>query len=101
MEFMDILIRAFISACGAGILTLIVLCIKWLVQIITRDKLTLDSLSYNAFYNDCKMLMNKDEITKDELENHEYLYKTYKARGLNGTGEKMHQLVMEKPVRMD
>lgn len=101
MEFMDVLIKAFISACGAGMLTLIIVCIKLLVQIILRDKLTLDSLSYNAYYNDCKKLMDKDEITKDDLENHEYLYKTYKARKLNGTGEKMHQIVMEKPIRID
>lgn len=71
-----------------------------MIQIIKRDRMTLDSLSHDAFFKDCKELLRKDELTRGDLENHDYLYKTYHARGLNGTGDRLHQLVLEKPVQM-
>lgn len=98
VEAFDIMNKAFITACGAGLLTLIIFLIKFFVQLIKRDKMTLDALAYDAYYKDCRLLLKKDAITKDELENHNYLYKMYHARGLNGTGDKLHNLVMEKPV---
>ena len=101
IETLDILNRAFITACGAGLLTLIIFIIKYFVQLIRRDRMTLDALSHDAYYKDCWILLKKDEITKDELENHGYLYKTYHMRGLNGTGDKLHELIMEKPVKVD
>lgn len=101
MTVLDIIFKAFLTACGAGLLTLIIFFIKWIVQIIVRDRMTLDALSHNAYFKDCRELLRKDELTKDELENHEYLYKTYHARGLNGTGDKMHEMIKEKPVRLD
>ena len=99
-QALDILIKAFITACGAGLLTLIIFVIKCFVQLIRRDKMTLDALSHNAYYKDCWILLKKDVLTKDELENHDYLYKTYHARGLNGTGDKLHETIMEKPVKI-
>ena len=101
MEYMDILIKALFSACGAGLLTLIIFVCKWLYNIIKRDQLTLDALSHDAYYKDSKILMAKDELTKDELENHNYLYRTYHSRGLNGTGDKIHEIIMSKPVKID
>ena len=101
IEALDTLTKAFITACGAGLLTLIIFIIKYFVQMMKRDKMTLDALSHDAYYKDCWALLKKDELTKDELENHGYLYKTYRARGLNGTGDKLHQLIMEKPVKVD
>lgn len=101
IEVFDILIKAFITACGAGLLTLIIFIIKYFVQLIRRDKMTLDALAYDAYYKDCRLLLKKDNITKDELENHNYLYKMYHARGLNGTGDKLHDLIMEKSVKVE
>lgn len=99
-QVLGILIKAFITACGAGLLTLIIVCIKKVVNSIFIDKIALDALSHNAYYKDCWALLEKDELTKDELENHNYLYKTYHARGLNGTGDKLHDMIMEKPVKI-
>lgn len=101
IEIFDILIKAFITACGAGLLTLIIFIIKYFIQLIKRDKMTLDALSHDAYYKDCRILLKKDEITEDDLENHNYLYKTYHARGLNGTGDKLHDLIMDKPVKVN
>lgn len=99
-QALDILIKAFMTACGAGLLTLIIFVIKYFVNLIRREKITLDALSHDAYYKDCWLLLKKDALTKDELENHDYLYRTYHARGLNGTGDKLHDMIMEKPVKI-
>lgn len=56
------------------------------------------ALSHDSYFRHCNMLLAKDEITQDELENHNYLYNAYHSQGLNGTGDRLHQLVLEKPV---
>lgn len=63
-------------------------------------KKSLEALAHDAYFRDCRHLMQKDEITPEELENHNYLYNTYHSLGLNGTGDRMHELVLEKPVHV-
>lgn len=61
-------------------------------------KMVLEAVAHDAFYEDCRRLLVKDSITEEELDNHNYLYRAYHAMGLNSTGDRMHQLVLEKPV---
>lgn len=61
-------------------------------------KLVLEAVAHDAFYEDCHRLLPKDAITEEELDNHNYLYKAYHSMGLNSTGDRMHQLILEKPV---
>ena len=63
-------------------------------------KNALEALSHDAYFRHCRRILAKDEITEEELENHQYLYKEYHSQGLNGTGDRMHQLVLEKPVHV-
>lgn len=63
-------------------------------------KNALAALSHDAYFRHCRKILAKDEITEEELENHQYLYKAYHSQGLNGTGDRMHQLVLEKPVHV-
>lgn len=56
-------------------------------------------ISHDAYFKDCRALMKKDAITEEELENHEFLYKEYHSLGLNGTGDRMHQIILEKPMK--
>ena len=58
----------------------------------------LEALAHNAFFADCRRLMPKDAISENELDNHNYLYKAYRSLGLNSTGDRMHQIILEKPV---
>jgi hypothetical protein len=95
---MEIIATSFLSAIGAGILTIIVLMIKWIVKKFRTDDLTIKALAHNAFYQDCHKLLPKDILTEDELENHDYLWRAYKGQGLNGTGEKLHNQILAKPV---
>lgn len=94
----DILIKAFLSACGAGMLTLIIMAIKWFLKKIRVDDLTIEALAHDAYYRHARYLLDCDEITEAELENHCHLYEAYHAQGLNGTGDRIHQQIMEKKV---
>ena len=95
---MEIILTSFLSAFGAGILTIIVLLIKWIWKKFRADDLTIKALAHNAYYMDCHKLMLKDTLTEDELENHDYLWRAYKGQGLNGTGEKLHNQILQKAV---
>lgn len=58
----------------------------------------LGALAHDSYFNDCRKLIKKDAITEEELDNHNYLYKAYHALGLNGTGDRMHEIILDKPV---
>lgn len=62
-------------------------------------KFSLEALAHDSFFRDCRKLIDKDSITEEELENHNYLYKAYHSLGLNSTGDRMHEIILEKPVR--
>lgn len=62
-------------------------------------KEALEALAHDAYFRHCRYILMKDEVTEDDLDNHKYLWKAYHGLGLNGTGERMHQLVLEKPVK--
>lgn len=95
---MTVVMEAFLSACGAGTLTLIIVLIKWLFKKIKVDSMTLEALAHDAYFRHCRYLMPYDEIPEEDLENHNHLYDAYKAQGLNGTGDRMHELILEKKV---
>ena len=73
----DIVLKSFLSACGAGILTLIILAVKWFIKKIRVDDLTIEALSRDAYFRQARYLLDDDEITEMELENHNYLYEAY------------------------
>lgn len=58
----------------------------------------LGALAHDSYFNDCRRLLPKESITEEELDNHNYLYKAYHALGLNSTGDRMHELILEKPI---
>ena len=95
---MDIILKAFLAACGTGILTIIVLIIKLIWKKIKADDLTIKALAHDAYFRHCHFLMQKDTITEEELENHDYLWRAYTGQGLNGTGQKLHEQILQKEV---
>ena len=96
----DIVVKAFFGACGAGILTIIILLIKKLWKSMTADDLTMKALAHDAYFRHARYLLAKDAITEEELENHNYLYKAYHVQGLNSTGDKLHKDILEKPLKI-
>ena len=94
----DRVFEALLSACGAGLLTLIIIAIKWFAKKIRVDNLTIEALAHDAYYRHARYLLECDEISEAELENHNHLYEAYHAQGLNGTGDKIHQQILEMKV---
>lgn len=95
---MEIILTSFLSAIGAGVLTLIVMLIRWLWKKIRADALTMKALVQDAYFRQVREIAQKDPISKEELENHEYLYEAYHSQGLNGVGDKMHAQILAKQV---
>ena len=95
---MDHVFDAFLTAIGSGILTIIILVIKMMVKKLNNDDLTMKALAHDAYFRHARYLLAKDEISEEELENHNYLYRAYHSQGLNGTGDRLHELVLEKKV---
>lgn len=102
VDVFDVILRALLAAIGAGILTLIIYVIKWVCKKFKADSLTLKALAHDAYFRDCREILRResDEIDKEDLENHGYLYDGYKAQGLNGTGDKLHEEILKKTVRI-
>jgi hypothetical protein len=57
------------------------------------------SLNHDALFRYCRYLIQGDTITEAELENLNHLYATYKALGMNGTGEQMYLQAKNKPIK--
>ena len=93
-----IIFKAFLTGCGGGLLTLIILSVKWFWKKIKSDDLTMKALAHDAYFRQARYLLSKDEITEEELENHNYLYRAYHSQGLNGTGDRLHQEVLVKKI---
>lgn len=98
MEVFDIILRSFLAAIGAGILTLIIIMIKWLWKKYKADDLTVKALAHDAYFRHARYLMPDDDIPEEDFENHEFLYRAYKAQGLNGTGDKLHEEILKKRI---
>jgi len=95
---MEIIINAFLGAIGAGILTLLILAIKWFWKKIKADDLTMKALAHDAYFRQARELIMMDTIEEEDLENHNYLYSAYHSQGLNGTGDKLHAQILQKTV---
>ena len=95
---MEVITNAFLAAIGSGILALIILLIKKLWKSMTADDLTMKALAHDAYFRHARYLVPKPEITEEELENHNYLYKAYHIQGLNSTGDQLHAIITSKPV---
>lgn len=61
-------------------------------------KKAMAAITHDAYFRQARYVLGKDEISEAELENHNYLYKAYHSQGLNGTGDRLHELILEKPV---
>jgi len=94
-----IMAKAFLAACGTGVLTLFILCVKILWKKLKADDLTMKALAHDAYFRQARYILMYEDVAEEDLENHNYLYKAYKSQGLNGTGDAMHQQILQKKIR--
>lgn len=107
MTTSEIIVTVVVAVLGSGALTTLVSIIVTR-HYAKKDKKTeeqnnfrfvMEALAHNAYFGDCEKLMDKDALTREELDNHNYLYKAYHSLGLNSTGDRMHEIILEKPIK--
>lgn len=107
MTASEIIVTMVVAVLGSGALTTLVSIIVTR-HYAKKDKVTeernnfrfvIEALAHNAYFANCEKLMDKEVLTREELDNHNYLYKAYHSLGLNSTGDRMHELILEKPIK--
>ena len=53
---------------------------------------------HDKIYREGNKLLEKDDLTVDQLDNFDHLYRAYSNLGGNGTGEAMYNRVMQLPL---
>lgn len=107
MTASEIIVTLVVAVLGSGALTTIVSILVTrhyakkdkLIEEENKFRFVMEALAHNAFFGDCEKLMDKDVLTREELDNHNYLYKAYHSLGLNSTGDRMHEIILEKPIK--
>ena len=107
MTASEIIVTVVVAVLGSGALTTIVSILVTrhyakkdkLIEEENKFRFVMEALAHNAFFGDCEKLMDKDVLTREELDNHNYLYKAYHSLGLNSTGDRMHEIILEKPIK--
>lgn len=98
-EASGIIINSILGACGAGIFTGICLWVKSMYKKSKAYDKSLKALAHDAYFRYCRYLLPNDTLSEAELENFTYLYESYHSLGLNGTGDKLYQQIIAKPVK--
>ena len=94
---MDTIINYFLCAACGGLVTWIVVGTRRLrsLQNVIR------ALSHDALFTRCEQLIDKGNISTDDLENLNLLYEAYHGLGMNGAGEELYNRAKALPLRTD
>jgi len=57
------------------------------------------ALLHDRIYHECEKRLNQPDISRDDYENLQYLYKPYKELGGNGTCERLMSEIDKLPIR--
>lgn len=57
------------------------------------------AILHNEIYKQCTFFIEQGEITVDDLDNLEYLWRGYHGLGGNGTGELLYNRVRSLPIK--
>ena len=70
-------------------------------QACSTERKAMLALLHDRIYASTTEIIERGEVTVEELDNLGYLYRPYKALGGNGTGEKLIKDVAKLPVRKE
>lgn len=89
-------INSLISAAIGALISAIVVGVKGLGAKRKAEAFALNALTRDAYFRDCRYVLEKDELTPAEFENVEQLRVAYKGLGMNGTGDWLWEQVKAK-----
>ena len=96
-----VIFNSILAACGSALFAGICVWIKGLYK---KDRVydeALKALAHDAFFRYCRYLYPCDELSEYKVENLNFLYKAYHSLGLNGTGDKLYNQIIAKPVKVN
>ena len=97
-EILDTIMKAIITTFAGAFAGAVII---WIKDTVKKEKVydkALKALAHDSFHRQCRELLQQEFITEDELENLNYLYGSYKALGLNGTGEELYRRCLMKEI---
>lgn len=112
IDYISVFVNGLLGAAAAAVIASAVAFIKYLARrskeaaYISKAEWNAISLAVKASIHDqlhrcCRCLADEGGLTEDEVENLGHLFKGYKAMGLNGTGEKLYNQIMKKPIKYE
>ena len=96
-----IILNSILVACGSALFAFICALIKGVYTKSKTYDFALKALAHDAFFRYCRYLNPSKKLSEDEVENLNFLYKAYHSLGLNGTGDKLYNQIIAKPVEIN
>lgn len=100
-EVTTIILNSILGACGSALFAGICFWVKGLYKKSKSYDRTLKALAHDAFFRYCRYLDPKENLSETEVENLNFLYDGYHSLGLNGTGDKLYNQIIAKPVKVN
>lgn len=91
---MDTIINYFLCAACGGLVTWITVGTRRLRSLTKVIK----AISHDALFARCEALLEKGNITTDELENLDLLFDAYTGLGMNGAGAELYNRCKSLPL---
>ena len=98
MEILELMLRTIITAFAGAFAGAVIVWIKGIHKKENIFEAAVKALAHDSFHRQCRELLPQETITEDDLENLNYLYESYKALGLNGTGEELYRRCLMKEI---
>ena len=101
MVFLNSAITSLIGTLIGVIVGAIVVAFKTKISNGKAYEDAVKALTHDAFFRYCRYVLKEEELTTETLKNLEHLHESYKALGLNGTGEKLYEQCKALPLRLE
>lgn len=95
----DPIISTAISFIVGGLCTAVVKLVQDIKRKDDAIEQAVKALIHDSFFRYCRYLLKEGHLTTETLENLEHLYISYKAMGLNGSGDKMMEECKKMPIK--
>lgn len=94
----ELITNNFIEIMCAGIASAATGVLVYCVRMMKGVMLSVKAMGHDKLYRFCRFYISTNEITIEELENLEHIYKGYATLGGNGTGQELFEKCTKLPI---